>query len=384
MPRLPVHPQVNVSVTPLFDASTTFRVVGRQRHTSAEPGIQAEELPHVAQASGGKVPVVLFVRPQLEQPNRAGDVRDVRGTSRNAVARVQYERQEVKSPIPREIVSMDYASHALPTFADLGPAGLAELIETNEAEFLMALGRAGGGEVRDDARLRWVIGGSPVDYHNAVVHADLVSADVDAAIDEVVERLRHHRVPGTWHVGPLSRPTDLGNRLRARGFTGGGSDTGMAADLQTLATEPPSPEDVAITRIRDSEGLATWARIRALDPEGEVESNWVAETYRRIGLGDDVPWRHYLGWLDGRPVATATLFLGAGVAGIYFVLTVPDARRRGIGAAITHAAMRDAHHLGYRTAVLGASQMGHRVYEGLGFREFCRNRVYEWHPTGAT
>jgi hypothetical protein len=26
----------------------------------------------------------------------------------------------------------------------------------------MALGRTGGAEVRDDARLRWVIGGSPV------------------------------------------------------------------------------------------------------------------------------------------------------------------------------------------------------------------------------
>jgi hypothetical protein len=53
----------------------------------------------------------------------------------------------------------------------LAPGNVAALIEANDAAFLMALGTAGGGEVPDDPRLRWVIGGSPVDYHNCVVHA---------------------------------------------------------------------------------------------------------------------------------------------------------------------------------------------------------------------
>jgi GNAT superfamily N-acetyltransferase len=90
-----------------------------------------------------------------------------------------------------------------------------------------------------------------------------------------------------------------------------------------------------------------------------------------------------VGRLGGRPVATATLLLAAGVAGVYFVLTVPAARRRGIGTAITLAALREARDLGYRTGVLGASGLGLPVYRRLGFEEYCRIAVYEWHPPGA-
>ena len=111
--------------------------------------------------------------------------------------------------------------------------------------------------------------------------------------------------------------------------------------------------------------------------EGPPEAAWVRAMYARIGLGDEVPWRHYLGRLEGRPVATASLFLAAGVAGIYFVSTAPEARRRGIGAAITRAALEGARALGCRTAVLGASAPGHGLYRRLGFEDVCAIEVYE-------
>jgi GNAT superfamily N-acetyltransferase len=266
------------------------------------------------------------------------------------------------------------------SFADLGPAGAAGAIEANDAAFLMALGVAGGGEVREDARLRWVIGGSPVDVHNCIVHAELEPEEVDGAVDEVLGRFRAHGVPGSWHVGPSSRPPDLGQRLKARGFGGGWWDVGMAADLSRLPENAPPPEGLTIARVRDRQGLDAWAQARGLDEEGALESRWVVDTYERIGLGDDVPWRHYLGLLGGRAVATGTLFLGAGVAGLYFVLTVPEARRRGIGGAITLAALHEARLMGYGVGVLGASEMGVPVYRRLGFQEYCRLTVYEWRP----
>jgi hypothetical protein len=129
-------------------------------------------------------------------------------------------------------------------------------IEENGAEFLMALGRAAGAEEHDDGRIRWVIGNSPIDYHNCVVHADLTEEDADQEIEASLERMRALGVPGSWHVGPSMCPSDLGVRLVAHGFEYGGDDIGMAVDLSELPEEVTVPPDFVVEWVRDKTGLA--------------------------------------------------------------------------------------------------------------------------------
>lgn len=259
------------------------------------------------------------------------------------------------------------------------PSRLARAVEENGAGFLLALGRATGAEERAEGGVRWIIGNCPVDYHNAVVHADLSSQEADGAIKASLERMRVLGVPGSWHVGPSMRPADLGERLIARGFEYAGDDIGMAVDYSDLPGKVPVPEGFAVERVRDEEGLAAWVgTLGSGFGEGPVEAEWVGEMYRRLGYDDRGPWRHFLGRLGGEPVATATLFLDAGVAGVYFVFTVAEARRRGIGATVTLAALREARGLDYEVGVLVSSEAGYSVYRRLGFEELCRIGIYEW------
>jgi GNAT superfamily N-acetyltransferase len=269
---------------------------------------------------------------------------------------------------------------------DLAPAALIRAIEENTTAFLLALGHAGGGDERDDSEITWTIGGSPLSYHNAVVRANLTPETVDATILASRERMTMHGVPGSWHVGQSMRPDDLRRRLIVAGFTHAGDEPGMAVDLLALNEDAPMPEGLTIQRVRDSAEIATWAVTLNANGfgEGAIESEWVGAMYARLGCGDATPWRHYLGLLDGAPVATSTLFLGAGVSGIYFVSVHPDARRRGIGAALTLAPLCAARELGYHIGVLGASALGEPVYRRLGFTTYCQIALYEWSPLVGT
>ena len=79
---------------------------------------------------------------------------------------------------------------------------------------------------------------------------------------------------------------------------------------------------------------------------------------------------------DGRPVAAAWTMVSHGVAGIGLVGTLEHARGRGLGAAVTWAAMRAGYDMGATCAALQASPMGRPVYARMGYREVGAYRVF--------
>jgi ribosomal protein S18 acetylase RimI-like enzyme len=151
----------------------------------------------------------------------------------------------------------------------------------------------------------------------------------------------------------------------------------MAADLSALNEDLTAPSGLIVERVRDMGALRQWADTSATGfafPETSVDT-WF-DVF--AGLGFELPLRNYLGVLNGKPVATSQLFLAAGVSGIYVVVTLPEARRQGIGTAMTLAPLREARALGYRIGVLHAGRMALGVYRRIGFREYCKMSRYVW------
>lgn len=92
-------------------------------------------------------------------------------------------------------------------------------------------------------------------------------------------------------------------------------------------------------------------------------------------------WRspHYetfLLWEAGRPAAGAQLLFSHGIAGVYWVATLPEARRRGHGERITRAACQHAFGAGARAVILQASHSGESIYRRIGFEAVTRYRTY--------
>jgi GNAT superfamily N-acetyltransferase len=262
---------------------------------------------------------------------------------------------------------------------DVSSPGLVPALEANMLEFYMAWGRAPQGELYHGPELIQVITGLPFALLNGIFSAHLTPETADVAIEATVVRAALWGVPMYWFIGPSTRPSGLRTCLERHGFVPSSNLPGMAADLMALKEDRSPPADLVIERVEDVEMLATWARTAWTGtgfPDQDREA--FVELEISIGVAPSTSRLRYLGYQKGVPVATSAMVLRDGVAGIYAVATLPEARRQGLGAALTFAPLRGARDMGYRVGTLQASSMGYSVYRRLGFRQVCEFGVYLW------
>jgi ribosomal protein S18 acetylase RimI-like enzyme len=80
--------------------------------------------------------------------------------------------------------------------------------------------------------------------------------------------------------------------------------------------------------------------------------------------------------LGGEVVTGAIAYDHDRDGGIYNVGTLPHARRRGLGSAVTVLHLHEARERGCTTASLQATRMAERLYAALGFRDLGRFLEY--------
>lgn len=261
----------------------------------------------------------------------------------------------------------------------LSETALVAAIEDNAADLYRAfLPRLPHAEVHDDLDVFHGSSAIPTPLCNAIACARFPAAGANERIDAVLARFRRRRLPVTWWTGPMTTPADLGRRLERRGFRLASDMAGMAVDLDSLPDESPPAPGLSAERVADGRTLAAWMHAFTsgfrISPAAAMA---LEQAFGEIGFEDDAPCRHYLGRSIGNgPGASATLVRGAEAAGLYNITTIAPLRRRGLGAAVTLAALHDARTLGYRYAVLHATASGAELYRTLGFVERCRIRTY--------
>ncbi|HEX6817580.1 MAG TPA: GNAT family N-acetyltransferase [Ktedonobacterales bacterium] len=264
---------------------------------------------------------------------------------------------------------------------DLSPERIPLALDANKIAFAAMLGSVHSAAFHQDDALTWFETGVPLDLANGVVQAHIpTNAAPDTlphAIDELLAYFARRQLPFYWRIGPSSHPADFGPLLVERGIAHVEDEPGMALGLHALNEEIAVHSKLVVEQATTGSQLEAWMRTWGCGaPEDVIQQR--LRLYRSLPLGPDTPLRLYLGLLSGKPVATAALFLAAGVAAIEDVVTLPQVRRLGIGAGVTLAVARAARAAGYSVAVLTASPMGIRIYRWLGFREYCTFSTYAW------
>ncbi len=199
----------------------------------------------------------------------------------------------------------------------------------------------------------------------------LATENADAIIDETLAWYKQRGAPFVfWWKTSRSTPADLRERLLMRGFQENiAGDPGMAVELNGLNENIKTHENFRVERAFSDSQIRDWANtfVEAFEIPAWAGNAWYDAT---TCLGaENAPWQLYLGYLNDKPVATNILFNGAGVASVYGVGTIPSARGQGIGAMITLKPLLDAREMGFKYGVLFSTEMGHPVYERLGFRD---------------
>jgi hypothetical protein len=238
-----------------------------------------------------------------------------------------------------------------------------------EAHGYRALAEAAGGRAEDDPALGLTLTDTrtPTPFGNL---AHFVVPPPEGASAEIAARLRSFYTGpgGPFLVFSPWSSVDLGAHgfalvghppLMIRPSAAGTADLAPDRDLTLVTVETPAQlidfEQTLVEGFPTPELLPFGAHPRLLG-EGLLHS----------------PWRLVVGYLDGRPVATAAAIAGARVGAVEMVSTQPDVRGRGYGRAVT-AACPDT------PSLLISSDSGRGVYGRLGYLPVLRYSLWIGH-----
>lgn len=259
---------------------------------------------------------------------------------------------------------------------DPSDAAFVHATRANLCDFFRHL--AGGnisGKHENERFIRWRTP-VPHPWFNGILAKQPAAPEDESFIEESIAYFRDHQVGiFTFWMDPPQTRADWESALKKFGF--GYSDTtpGMAVELNALSESALKVDGLEFKIADDDKSAWVWTEVFTqgyglpLGMEPSIFETWGS-------MGRDLPLRNYIGYLNGKPVATSCLFLGGGAAGIYSVSTLPDFRGKGIGAAMTVKPLLDAQEMGFRIGTLQSSDMGFDVYKRLGFRHLCQIENY--------
>ena len=251
--------------------------------------------------------------------------------------------------------------------------------DSNLAEKSLSFAALPGGEVHE-GNPRWFLTGSKLAGYNGIVQAVFPVDQVDEGIDAAMAPFRARNLPLTWWTGPSTQPGNLGMRLQKHGFRHNRDMIGMAAPIDALTSPFEHLPELAFEQVGDTqtllECLPLYTAGFGAPPSVAIES---LKMNGELSFRPDSCWFHFLCRKKGRIITISSLFVNEDIAGLYNLVTDPQERSQGVGAAMTLQTFAWAQQCGYRIATLQTTYPNAlRLYHRLGFEVYCKFGIYQF------
>ncbi len=213
----------------------------------------------------------------------------------------------------------------------------------------------------------WLLVDAGVDmprFNQAFVAAPI--DDPAQAVDDALAWFDSRHAEPTFH---LRDPIDavVADVLRLRGFDVVESEPAMY--VAPLPGPGPAPAGLIVHQARSAADITRYAEVDA--PAWHVVTRGIARTAR-----DFPDFTMLLGEVDGAAVATSMAVVTGEVVGVYNVQVRPSHRGRGVGRALTDAALEVGRRAGCKAATLQSTAMGLPLYTDMGFETRYSVMVY--------
>jgi GNAT superfamily N-acetyltransferase len=211
---------------------------------------------------------------------------------------------------------------------------------------------------------------------NGVLWSDLTESDADAAIAEQTRYFAQLGREFEWKLYGHDRPDDLGERLRAAGFTPESEETLMIIEAAELDVDAAPPPGVELRPVTDATGVDLVVDVHEQafgTPGTRLRHQLLAQLTENpdtvvavVALAGDVP------------VSSARMELipGTRFAGLWGGGTVEAWRGRGIYRALVAHRARIAADRGYRYLQVDASDQSRPILQRLGFAPLTTTTPY--------
>ncbi|MDR1944065.1 MAG: GNAT family N-acetyltransferase [Synergistaceae bacterium] len=216
-------------------------------------------------------------------------------------------------------------------------------------------------------------GGTGEAYENYALLTPGASCDVEELIETGVGFFKKTGSPHIWPLFP-GLPGSVRSSLERRGARADGEFFGMIADTGAMkgvaANDDDSFEGLWPVCERDIRDWADAVWFGFDSGTGAPES--FALFAREAGARGEISLFSLRRKLAGETAATGLLCASGEAAGIYYVATRPEFRRRGLGLLVMRALLDRAAELGFKRACLLATPSGKPLYVKCGFTETSR------------
>jgi GNAT superfamily N-acetyltransferase len=199
------------------------------------------------------------------------------------------------------------------------------------------------------------------------------SCNVGELIGLGLDFFRAHNAPHIWPLFP-GLPKGVRALLERSGARLDDTFFGMTAALESSVVISSGAEEPFGGRwVDDARGVKMWADavwygFDSGEPAPEPFKRFVSRAVTR----DEISIFGLCHRDSGVMAATGLLCVSDGTAGIYYISTRPEFRRKGLGMRVMEALLDGVRQRGCTNACLLATPVGRPLYLKCGFKETCR------------